>query len=224
MEPTIVEPKYALDTFYLLVSGMLVMGMGVGFTMFQAGLVRAKNTVGVLTKNIALYAVVYIAYLLVGYQFMYPDTPLNPIWPGIGFLIGRDHALEEVLQSNGGLYYSKMADFFFQVAFVVTAIAIISGAMAERARLFPLLLFAAFMAGFIYPLQGYWKWGGGFLDSLGFFDFAGAGVVHLCGASAALAGFSSAQTALNSSSAMIRAPSTLLTRSDGVSALPCSEA
>lgn len=189
MEQTIVEPKYALDTFYLLVSGMLVMGMGVGFTMLQAGLVRAKNTAAVLTKNMALYAMAYLVYLLVGYQFMYPDTPLNPIWPGIGFLIGQDYAVEEVLKSDGGLYYSKMADFFFQVAFLVTVLSIISGAMAERTRLFPFLLFAVVMAGFIYPLQGYWKWGGGFLDDqLGFFDFAGAGMVHLCGASAALAG------------------------------------
>ncbi|MFN3918824.1 MAG: ammonium transporter [Methylohalobius sp.] len=189
MEQTVIETQYALDTFYLLVSGMLVMGMGVGFTMLQVGLIRAKNTIAVLTQNLALYAIAYLAYLLIGYQLMYPEAPSNPVWPGIGFLIGRDHAVTEVLQSNGGVYYSKMADFFFQAAFVVTVISIVSGAMAERTKLFPFLLFALVMAGFIYPLQGYWKWGGGFLDEpLRFFDFAGAGVVHLCGASAALAG------------------------------------
>lgn len=188
VEQTVVETQYALDTFYLLVSGMLVMGMGVGFTMLQVGLIRAKSTIAVLTQNLALYAVAYLAYLLIGYQLMYPAAPSNPVWPGMGFLIGRDHAVTEVLQSNGGAYYSKMADFFFQAAFVVTVISIVSGAMAERTRLFPFLLFALVMTGFIYPLQGYWKWGGGFLDRFGFFDFAGAGVVHLCGASAALAG------------------------------------
>lgn len=189
MEQILTELKYALDTFYLLMSAMLVMGMGAGFTLLQIGLVRAKNTAAILTQNMASYAVAYLSYLLVGYQVMYPDAPLNPIWPGIGFGIGQDHALGEVLQSEGKFYSSKMADFFFQVAFVVAVISIVSGVVAERIRLFPFLLFAAVLAGFIYPLQGYWKWGGGFLDKpLGFFDFAGAGVVHLCGASAAFAG------------------------------------
>ncbi|MGR9053807.1 MAG: ammonium transporter [Gammaproteobacteria bacterium] len=185
----LVELSYALDTFYFLVSGALVMWMAAGFAMLEAGLVRAKNTTEILTKNIVLFAIACVMYLLVGYSIMYPgDAAVSKFWPGIGYLIGADHTVEEVMKSNGETYYSKLADFFFQVVFVATAMSIVSGAVAERMKLFSFLLFAVFMTGFIYPLQGYWKWGGGFLDEQGFFDFAGSGVVHLCGASAALAG------------------------------------
>ncbi|BCX88041.1 ammonium transporter, Amt family [Methylomarinovum tepidoasis] len=184
----VIEVSYALDTFYFLVMGALVMWMAAGFAMLEAGLVRAKNTVEILTKNVALYAIACIMYLLIGYKLMYPDAAVNSVWPGIGFLIGEDHTLDEVLKSNGEVYYSVMADFFFQVVFVATAMSIVSGAVAERMKLGAFLLFAVVMTGFIYPLQGYWKWGGGFLDELGFLDFAGSGVVHLCGATAALAG------------------------------------
>lgn len=184
----VVELSYALDTFYFLMTGALVMWMGAGFAMLEAGLVRAKNTTEILTKNIALFAIACTMYLLCGYGIMYPSEAVNSVWPGISFLIGPEHTLEEVLASNGETYYSGLADFFFQVVFVATAMSIVSGAVAERMKLWAFLLFAVVMTGFIYPIQGYWKWGKGFLDALGFLDFAGSGVVHLCGATAALAG------------------------------------
>ncbi len=185
----VIELSYALDTFYFLLSGALVMWMAAGFAMLEAGLVRAKNTTEILTKNIALFAIACAMYLLCGYKIMYPgDGAVNAVWPGIGFLIDDDHSLESVLSSNGETYYSGLSDFFFQVVFVATSMSIVSGAVAERMKLWTFLAFAVVMTGFIYPLQGYWKWGGGFLDELGFLDFAGSGVVHLCGATAALAG------------------------------------
>jgi ammonium transporter, Amt family len=168
-------------------TGALVMWMAAGFTMLEAGLVRSKNTVEILTKNVALYAIACIMYMLVGYNIMYGDS-INTIIPGLSFLLGADHTVEEVLKSNGEIYYSSLADFFFQVVFVATAMSIVSGAVAERMKLWAFLAFAVVMTGFIYPVQGFWKWGGGFLDALGFLDFAGSGVVHLCGASAAIAG------------------------------------
>jgi Amt family ammonium transporter len=185
----ITELSYALDTFYFLISGALVMWMAAGFAMLEAGMVRAKNTAEILTKNIALFAIASIMYMLVGYGIMYPDDG-NGFIPAIdwGFMFGGDNSVEEVMGSDGETYYSKMADFFFQVVFVATAMSIVSGAVAERMKLWAFLLFAVVMTGFIYPMQGYWKWGGGFLDELGFLDFAGSGLVHLAGASAALAG------------------------------------
>ncbi len=184
----LVELSYALDTFYFLVSGALVMWMAAGFSMLEAGLVRAKNTAEILTKNITLFAIACIMYMLVGYNIMYPGEAVNSWWPGISFLLGADHTVEDVLASGGETYYSGMSDFFFQVVFVATAMSIVSGAVAERMKLFAFLLFAIVMTGLIYPLQGFWKWGGGFLDAAGFQDFAGSGVVHLAGATAALAG------------------------------------
>jgi Amt family ammonium transporter len=181
------ELAYALDTFYFLVMGALVMWMAAGFAMLEAGLVRAKNTAEILTKNIALYAIACIMYMIVGYNIMYPAGG-SPYFPEIAFLLGGDNAVEDVLASDGDIYYSGMSDFFFQVVFVATAMSIVSGAVAERMKLWSFLLFAVVMTGFIYPLQGYWKWGGGFLDAKGFLDFAGSGVVHLTGATAALAG------------------------------------
>jgi Amt family ammonium transporter len=180
---------YALDTFYFLISGALVMWMAAGFAMLEAGLVRAKNTAEILTKNVALFAIACIMYMIVGYGIMYPAGG-DGIIPEINwsFMFGGDHTPEKVLASNGETYYSGMSDFFFQVVFVATAMSIVSGAVAERMKLWAFLLFAVVMTGFIYPVQGYWKWGGGFLDALGFNDFAGSGVVHLTGASAALAG------------------------------------
>jgi ammonium transporter len=182
------ELSYALDTFYFLMSGALVMWMAAGFAMLEAGLIRAKNTTEILTKNIALYAIACVMYMLVGYNIMYPAEAVNSVWPGLSFLLGDDHTAEAVLASKGDTYYSNLSDFFFQVVFVATAMSIVSGAVAERMKLWAFLFFAVVMTGFIYPLQGYWKWGGGFLDGLGFLDFAGSGVVHLCGATAALAG------------------------------------
>jgi Amt family ammonium transporter len=186
----ITEVKYALDTFYFLVSGALVMWMAAGFAMLEAGLVRAKNTAEILTKNVALYAIACVMYMLVGYNIMYPgDAAVSSIWPGISFLLGADNEAAAVLAGGDDApYYSNMSDFFFQVVFVATAMSIVSGAVAERMKLWAFLAFAVVMTGFIYPMEGYWKWGGGFLDGLGFLDFAGSGVVHMTGAVAALAG------------------------------------
>ena len=185
----IVETKYALDTFYFLVTGALVMWMAAGFAMLEAGLVRAKNTTEILTKNVALYAIACIMYMVMGYNIMYPGDGVSSWWPGVSFFLGADNTVDAVLAGGDDApYYSTMADFFFQVVFVATAMSIVSGAVAERMKLWAFMIFAVVMTGVIYPMQGYWKWGGGFLDQLGFLDFAGSGVVHLCGASAALAG------------------------------------
>lgn len=187
MEGQIVELAYALDTFYFLVTGAFIMWMAAGFSMLEAGLVRSKNTVEILTKNIALYSVASIMYMVVGYNLMYPADG-NGIIPAVDFFLGGDNSAEDVIASGGEVYYSALADFFFQVVFVATAMSIVSGAVAERMKLSSFLLFCVVMTGLIYPIQGYWKWGGGFLDEAGFSDFAGSGVVHLCGAAAALAG------------------------------------
>ena len=192
MENDIVNLQYALDTFYFLVSGALVMWMAAGFAMLEAGLVRAKNTTEILTKNVCLFAVACTMYLLSGYTIMYGNMAAGiegAFLPGdwFGNSIANSTA-EEVLASDGGIYYSGASDFFFQVVFVATAMSIVSGAVAERMKLWAFLAFAVVMTGFIYPIQGMWKWGGGFLDAAGFQDFAGSGIVHLCGATAALAG------------------------------------
>lgn len=186
----ITEVKYALDTFYFLVCGALVMWMAAGFAMLEAGLVRSKNTAEILTKNISLFAIACIMYMLMGYGIMYPAEAINAYWPGLGSLLGaEDNAVADVIAGGEDApYYSVLSDFFFQVVFVATAMSIVSGAVAERMKLWAFLAFAVVMTGFIYPIQGYWKWGGGFLDQLGFNDFAGSGVVHLAGAAAALAG------------------------------------
>ncbi|GMR19479.1 MAG: ammonium transporter [Gammaproteobacteria bacterium] len=186
------ELSYALDTFYFLVTGALVMWMAAGFAMLEAGLVRSKNTAEILTKNVALFAIACIMYMIVGYNIMYGDSSSSVI-PSISFLLGADNAKDAVLATGmdkwyDGSYYSSMSDFFFQMVFVATAMSIVSGAVAERMKLWSFLAFAVFMTGLIYPVQGYWKWGGGFLDQAGFNDFAGSGIVHLCGATAALAG------------------------------------
>lgn len=177
---------YSVDTLYFLVMGVLVMFMAPGFAMLEAGMVRAKNTSEILLKNVALFSIASIMYLLVGYSIMYGDG--SGWMPGFGWLIGAENTTEEVLASGGDVYYSARSDFFFQVVFVATAMSIVSGAVAERMKLWAFLAFAVVMTGFIYPVQGFWKWGGGALDELGFLDFAGSGVVHMCGAAAALAG------------------------------------
>jgi len=192
MENQIFELQYAIDTFYFLVCGALVMWMAAGFSLLESGLVRSKNTVEILTKNISLYAVACIMYLATGYALMYG---------GGWFLQGIEaFDLGEVLSSSaengfdGDSVYSPASDFFFQVVFVATAMSIVSGAVAERMRLWSFLVFAIFMTGVIYPMEGSWTWGGkdvfGLfnLGDLGFSDFAGSGIVHLAGAAAALAG------------------------------------
>jgi len=187
MEGQVIEVAYALDTFYFLVMGAFVMWMAAGFSMLEAGMVRSKSVVEILTKNIALYSIASIMYMVVGYNLMYPADG-NGVIPALSFFLGGDNEAADVIASGGDVYYSALSDFFFQVVFVATAMSIVSGAVAERMKLSSFLLFCIVMTGLIYPIQGYWKWGGGFLDAAGFQDFAGSGVVHLCGAAAALAG------------------------------------
>ncbi|MDW6003049.1 ammonium transporter [Vibrio mangrovi] len=176
---TVTELRYALDTFYFLISGALVMWMAAGFAMLESGLVRSKNTTEILTKNFVLYAIACTLYLIVGYNIMYVDNTDGGWLPSFGALIGSqagdaDHSLE--------------SDFFFQVVFVATAMSVVSGAVAERMKLWAFLIFSVVLTGFIYPVEGYWTWGGGFLSAAGFSDFAGSGIVHMAGAAAALAG------------------------------------
>ena len=192
MENQIFELQYAIDTFYFLVCGALVMWMAAGFAMLEAGLVRAKNTTEILTKNVALFAIACLMYLVCGYSIMY----------GGGIFLNGIEAfdLAGVLADSaeagfdGGSVYPGASDFFFQVVFVATAMSIVSGAVAERMKLWAFLAFAVVMTGFIYPMEGAWTWGGvdvfGMynLGDLGFSDFAGSGIVHMAGAAAALAG------------------------------------
>ena len=181
------ELSYALDTFYLLMSGALVMWMAAGFAMLEAGMVRSKNTTEILAKNILLYAVACLSFLIIGFNLMY-GSAAGGIIPSIpGIVGGDDHALA-ALAGEESPTYSKLADFFFQVVFVATATSIVSGAVAERMKLNVFLLFCLAMSAVIYPVVGYWKWGLGFLDAMGFKDFAGSGVVHLTGAVAGLTG------------------------------------
>ncbi|ALS97456.1 ammonium transporter [Lacimicrobium alkaliphilum] len=186
--------QYALDTFYFLVCGALVMWMAAGFTMLEAGLVRAKNTTEILTKNIALYAIACIMYMVCGYAIMYDGgiflAGIESV--DVDATLGEFAAREDGFA--GGAVYSAASDFFFQVVFVATAMSIVSGAVAERMKLWAFLAFAVVMTGVIYPLEGSWTWGGNDvfglynLGDLGFSDFAGSGIVHMAGAAAALAG------------------------------------
>ena len=194
MENQIFELQYAIDTFYFLVCGALVMWMAAGFSMLEAGLVRSKNTTEILTKNVALFSISCIMYLICGYAIMYGgDVFLSGIAD-----VDADEVLGEFAEREdgfrGGSIYSGASDFFFQVVFVATAMSIVSGAVAERMKLWAFLAFAVVMTGFIYPLEGSWTWGGNAvfgmytLGDLGFSDFAGSGIVHMAGAAAALAG------------------------------------
>mgnify|MGYP001292531207 CR=1 FL=1 len=184
MEYDIFQLQYALDTFYFLVCGALVMWMAAGFAMLEAGLVRSKNTVEILTKNVTLFAVACIMYMVVGYSIMYGGDIFLSTITGSGAVEGGEE----------NATYAPSADFFFQVVFVATAMSIVSGAVAERMKLFAFLAFAVVMTGFIYPMEGSWTWGGNpvfgmyTLGDLGFLDFAGSGIVHMAGAAAALAG------------------------------------
>jgi Amt family ammonium transporter len=184
----ILELSYALDTFYFLMSGALVMWMAAGFTMLESGLVRAKNTAEILTKNVGLYSIACLMYMICGYGIMYGDG--NGIIPGISMLGTADNAVADVVAGGDEApYYSNLSDFFFQVVFVATAMSIVSGAVAERMKLWSFFAFAVVMTAVIYPVQGYWTWGGGFLgETFGYSDYAGSGIVHLAGAAAALAG------------------------------------
>ena len=183
------EIKFSLDTFYALMSGALVMWMAAGFTMLEAGLVQKKDVSEIVTKNLGLYSIACVMYLACGFILMYPGSALvDGVLPAIGTSWGLSTALpNEEIGIPYGMDYSQQADFFFQVVFVATAMSIVSGAVAGRMKLLPFYLFAIIMTAFIYPIQGYWNWGGGFLSSGGYSDYAGSGTVHLCGAAAALA-------------------------------------
>jgi len=201
MQEQIFQLQYAIDTFYFLICGALVMWMAAGFSMLEAGLVRTKSTTEILTKNIALYSISCVMYLLVGYQLMYGGGYLLAGIENDGAEKSADLVAAVLAESaaagfDGDSVYSNSSDFFFQVVFVATAMSIVSGAVAERMKLWAFLLFTVFMTGVIYPLEGSWTWGeqpvfGLFklsVDGVGFSDFAGSGIVHLAGASAALAG------------------------------------
>ena len=195
MENNIFELQYALDTFYFLICGALVMWMAAGFAMLEAGLVRAKNTAEILTKNIALFAVSCTMYLVFGYAIMYGGGIFLSGIDGGETLVADALAASAENGFGGDSVYSSASDFFFQVVFVATAMSIVSGAVAERMKLWSFLLFAVVMTGFIYPMEGSWTWGGNSVfglfslgDDFGFSDFAGSGIVHMAGAAAALAG------------------------------------
>ena len=194
MENNVFELQYAMDTFYFLMCGALVMWMAAGFSMLEAGLVRSKNTTEILTKNMGLYAISCMMYMGCGYAIMYGG---NFFLSGIetvdtAAVLGDFAAREDGF--GGGSIYSTASDFFFQVVFVATAMSIVSGAVAERMKLWVFFAFAVVMTGVIYPLEGNWTWGGGSvfglysLGDIGFSDFAGSGIVHMAGAAAALAG------------------------------------
>jgi Amt family ammonium transporter len=191
----IFELQYAMDTFYFLICGALVMWMAAGFAMLEAGLVRAKNTTEILTKNVSLFAIACTMYLVVGYDIMYGG---GLFLSGVTTVAGMDEAaIAGVLAASNEAGFGDMgeyagaSDFFFQVVFVATAMSIISGAVAERMKLWAFLIFAVVMTGFIYPMQGAWTWNGDSvfgLYELSYSDYAGSGIVHLAGAAAALAG------------------------------------
>lgn len=200
MENSIFELQYALDTFYFLVCGALVMWMAAGFAMLEAGLVRSKNTTEILTKNVALFAISCTMYMICGYAIMYKGGAEMFFLSGI--------TGDGVAGATDKATYAPSADFYFQVVFVATAMSIVSGAVAERMKLWAFLIFTVVMTGFIYPMEGSWTWGGesvfgmyslaelfekgkdaaGNMEYYGFVDFAGSGIVHMAGSAAALAG------------------------------------
>jgi Amt family ammonium transporter len=192
MQEQIFELQYAMDTFYFLVMGALVMWMAAGFSMLEAGLVRSKNTTEILTKNIALFGVACTMYMACGYQFMYEGGWFLSQVQTVATLDVEGALAESAKNGFGGdSVYSRASDFFFQVVFVATAMSIVSGAVAERMKLWSFLLFAVVMTGVIYPMEGGWTWGEQAvfgLYSLEYSDYAGSGIVHMAGAAAALAG------------------------------------
>ncbi len=194
MVDQIFELQYAIDTFYFLMCGALVMWMAAGFSMLESGLVRSKNTAEILTKNVALYSISCIMYMVCGYMIMYDGS-----WFLSG-IAGGDSLVQDALAASaengfhGDSVYADASDFFFQVVFVATAMSIVSGAVAERMKMWSFLLFVVVFTGLVYPLEGSWTWNGkdvfGWfnLGDAGFSDFAGSGIVHMAGATAALAG------------------------------------
>ena len=182
---------FILNSLLFLVGGFLVMFMACGFCMLEAGLVRAKNTTTQLTKNIALFSIAAIGYYLVGYNLMYPlgdwaiEGYFSALFPALAVMEPVGVAAEA---ADDIAYASTASDYFFQLMFCAATASIVSGTVAERIKLWPFLIFIFVLTALIYPLQASWKWGGGFLDELGFLDFAGSTVVHSVGGWAALAG------------------------------------
>jgi Amt family ammonium transporter len=190
------EAQFVFNSFSFLIHGALVMWMAAGFAMLESGLVRTKNTAAICLKNIALYAVAGILYFLIGYSLMYVDVSgyigsfsllYNPSGAELD-LINADEATPEMITAVTDAGYSSMSDWFFQMVFVATAASIVSGTLAERIKVWPFLIFTVFLTGLIYPIQGAWIWGGGWLSEMGFSDFAGSTVVHSVGGWAALSG------------------------------------
>ncbi|MGB2020924.1 MAG: ammonium transporter [Candidatus Puniceispirillaceae bacterium] len=182
---------FILNSLLFLVGGFLVMFMACGFCMLEAGLVRAKNTTTQLTKNIALFSIAAIGYYLVGYNLMYPlgDWAIEGYFSGLFPALAVMEPVGVAAEAADDIAYASTAsDYFFQLMFCAATASIVSGAVAERIKLWPFLIFTFILTALIYPLQASWKWGGGFLDALGFLDFAGSTVVHSVGGWAALAG------------------------------------
>jgi len=182
---------FILNSLLFLMAGFLVMFMACGFCMLEAGLVRAKNTTMQLTKNVALFSIAAVGYYLIGYNLMYPlgswsiEGVLSGVFPSVAMLEAVGISAD---QADDLSYAATGSDFFFQLMFCAATASIVSGTLAERIKLWPFLLFTLILTAFIYPLQASWKWGGGFLDEMGFLDFAGSTVVHSVGGWAALAG------------------------------------
>ncbi len=191
------ETAFIFNTFSFLICGFLVMWMAAGFAMLESGLVRAKNTVTICLKNVSLYAVAGIMYYLVGYSLMYVDVNgvigslalfYNPSEAEAMLMGADDPSADMVAAVVENSDYSVMSDWFFQMVFVATAASIVSGTLAERIKLWPFVIFAAVLTGLIYPIQGAWSWGQGWLYDMGFSDFAGSTIVHSVGGWAALTG------------------------------------
>jgi Amt family ammonium transporter len=183
-----IHTQYILNSFLMLFGGILVFWMAAGFAMLEAGFVRSKNVSMQLLKNITMYSLACLAYYVIGYQIMYPGDGwlIDGIFGAIGIAV-----LEPVGLSADAAdltYATTSSNFFFQIMFCATAASIVSGTVAERIKLLPFLIFVAVLTALVYPIQASWKWGGGFLDQMGFLDFAGSTVVHSVGGWAALAG------------------------------------
>ena len=190
------ETQYIFNTFSFLITGAFVMWMAAGFAMLESGLVRTKNTATICLKNIALYSIAGIMFYVIGYHLMYTDVGAfmgslnllyNPAEAELA-LINAEEATPELVEAAIAGGYASMSDWFFQMVFVATAASIVSGTLAERIKVWPFLVFTVVLTGVIYPIQGAWSWGGGFLAELGFSDFAGSTVVHSVGGWAALTG------------------------------------
>ncbi len=188
MTPPNAEIGYILTTFMFIVTGVLVFWMAAGFAMLEAGLVRSKNVAMQLMKNMALFGIASLLYYAIGYNLMYPGDG----WSVDGIIGAFAPAVLEpvgLADTETDLTYASVgSDFFFQLMFAAATASIVSGALAERIKLWPFLAFVIVLVGLIYPIQASWKWGGGFLDQMGFLDFAGSTVVHSVGGWAALAG------------------------------------